>query len=406
MRRSHPARSIPAGLGGGHIRAVSVNPVALDWRQANGSHFRTPAGTATSVFLDSAPMEITAESGGGAANRLHLELRPDSPSPVDPQDMARDRIPLAGDSRQRLTLEVKGTNLDGGAARLADFPGGARMAAVQSWDDGIPQDFRAARMLRDSGWRATFFLNRHSSIVGQCGELEELGMEIGSHSWSHPAYWLQSPKRCHEESLGLRLFLESKLGHPVISFGYPFNYQPAYDANGDYVLRALRDAGYLAGRSTMNGPLRLDDPADPLAMKTTAHFLTARDKLEAAWRQAASTRLGVFYIWGHTYEITSEAEWAAFGELLKSFGNRPGAWYAAQGDLMVWKFLRDHTTVKATGDASRAIIELDSPALHPWWAARVPLAIHIPGEVASATMDGKPLPIANGEIQIHGSVAP
>ena len=388
----------PADLGGGLIRSVSTTPVALAWKQSDTKEFATPSSPTTPVFVNATLSSITLQSG--TATSLLLERRFESKSPLG-QDLGnRPVIPLVGPGKRELTIEVRGTALDGGAAAMADFPGGASMAAVQSWDDGVTQDKRNAGLLQKHGWRASFFFNHHSPMVGRWKELEDLGMEVGSHSWSHPAYWLQTPRRCHEESAAMRLFLESKVSHPVISFAYPFNYGAAYDASGDYVLRAQQDAGYLSCRSTMTGTLSLDDLGNPLAMSTNGHFLIPADCIEAAWKRAASTKRGVFYIWGHSYELVKETDWAAFERMLQQYGGRPEAWYASQGDLLVWQLLREQTKLSASGNANRVLIRLKSPNLHPWWAGRVPLAIQVPGHITSAEVDGKPLPVVNGQIQI------
>lgn len=388
----------PKDLGGGLLRAVSLSPLVLKWTLANGKSFATPAATATSVFLDGNLSGLSAD--GSVNGSLCLEHRFESKSPVDDRLLSHPVIPLVGPGKQVLTIDVRGTGLDGRTATLADFPGGARMAAVQSWDDGIPNDKRLAELLRKTGWRASFFFNRNSPMLERWKELEDLEMEVGSHSWSHPFYWLQTPRRCREESLGMRLLLESKTGHPVISFAYPFNYGAAYDALGDYVLRAQEEAGYLSGRSTNVGVLSLDDLGNPLTMKTDGHFLLPRDRIEAAWNGAAATKRGVFYMWGHSYELPKETDWAAFEDLLGKFGRRPEAWYASQGDLLVWKWLRANVSLSATGDSTHAVIRLEREALHPWWAARVPVAIQMPGQITQATANGKALPVVNGQIQV------
>ena len=395
---------LPDGLGGGFFRAVSAQPTALKWTQADGKSLSTPAALRTSVFLDAALSGITLESsvkhGAGAGPLIHLEHLVEQKSPIPAGATDHPFIPLTDSGRQQVTIEVQGTGLDSHAVGMADFPGGARMAAVQSWDDGIASDKRAAELLQKHGWRASFFFNQHSVMVDRWKELEDLGMEVGSHSWSHPFYALQTPRRCQDESVGMRLLLEGKTGHPVISFAYPFGYTAAYDAQGDYVLRAQQEAGYLACRSTAAGTLRLDDLGNPLILKISGHFLRDRARLDAVWKQAAGATRGVFYIWGHSYEIVTPADWVAFEELLKKFGRKPEAWYASQGDLLVWKWLRDHVKFAATGDANHVTIQVSRERLHPWWAARVPVAIQIPGQVMQATLDGKPLPVVNGQIQL------
>jgi peptidoglycan/xylan/chitin deacetylase (PgdA/CDA1 family) len=388
----------PRDLGGGLLRAVSTAPIALGWRQTDGKSFSTPAASETTVFLDADLSEIAVEGARDAS--LHLERRFEAKSPVDGSLLKRPIIPLVGPGNEELTIDVRGTGLDSQAVAMADFPGGARMAAVQSWDDGIPQDRRLAELLHKTGWRASFFFNQPSPMLDRWKELEDFGMEVGSHSWSHPAYWLQTPRRCHEESLAMRILLEGRVGHPVISFAYPFNYGAAYDARGNYVLRAQREAGYLSCRSTMTGTLSLDDPGDPLAMKTDGHFLMPRDRIEAAWKRAAGTERGVFYLWGHSYELPGEADWAALENLLEKFGRRPEAWYASQGDLMVWKWMRENVKLSASGGATRLVVRLERGALHPWWAARVPVAVQVPGRITAATLDGRALPVVNGQIQI------
>ena len=141
-------------------------------------------------------------------------------------------------------------------------------------------------------------------------------------------------------------------------------------------------------------------------MKPSAHFLAGRDRIEAEWQRAATATRGVFYLWGHTYEMPKEADWAAFEDLLRRYGRRPGVWYAAQGDLMAWKLLRDGARVTASGDAQRLTVHVDAPALHPWWSARVPLAIRVPGKVTRATADGELVPVVDGEVQLDSGTAP
>jgi peptidoglycan/xylan/chitin deacetylase (PgdA/CDA1 family) len=313
----------------------------------------------------------------------------------------RPLLPLFGEGRTKRSIEVRGENLDPAKVEMADYPGGAKMAAVLSWDDGVSQDIPAAKLMHRHGWRATFFLNHHSPMVGKSKELTDLGMEIGSHSWSHPFYPLQSPDRCHQESVMMRKFLESKVNHPVISFAYPFNYGPAFDQKGDYVLRAQSDAGYLSCRSTMNGPLALDSLGDALALKTNGHFLMGRQKIEAEWQRALTTRFGIFYVWGHTYEIAKEEDWKNFEDLLHTYGKRPQTWYASQGDLMVWKRLREETHISASGDSTRMEITVDTPTLHPWWAGRVPIAIQVSGKVSAASSSGVQIPLAGRDLQFH-----
>jgi peptidoglycan/xylan/chitin deacetylase (PgdA/CDA1 family) len=389
---------LPKNLGAGLMRAVSSRPLALKWMMADGQSFETPPGTETPVFLEAPLSGIFIK--GSPSGAFCVEHRFESESPVDKGVLSQQLISLYGSGKQVILIDVWGKGLDPRAVMMADFPGGARMAAVQSWDDGLPGDKRIAGMLRKNGWRASFFLNRNSPILDGVKELESLGMEVGSHSWSHPPYWLQTPQRCHDESMGMRLLLESKLGHPVVSFAYPFQYRPAYDARGDFVLRAQEEAGHLSCRTTTAAPLSLDDIGNPFAMSPCGHFLMSPERIDAAWNRAAATPRGVFYIWGHSYELPGETEWASYENLLVKYSRRPEAWYASQGDLLVWKWMRDNVRISASGDSTHVVVRLERPALHPWWAARVPVAIQMPGVVKRALLKEKALPVVNGQIQI------
>ena len=102
------------------------------------------------------------------------------------------------------------------------------------------------RILR-LGYRPTFFLNRNSAALEK---LMTLDVEIGSHGYNHPFLYHIPPDRVADECIAMRKFLETKLGHPVVSYAYPNGYFTAYDLDGDYVLRGVQNAGYWSGRST------------------------------------------------------------------------------------------------------------------------------------------------------------
>lgn len=387
--------ALPPDFGGGSMRAILGKSVGLKWTQSDGKSFATVPGSSVCVYVRGGLSSLSAQG----VESVMLERRPEGSSPVDSNYLNRPLLPLAGPATQSLEIIVEGTDLDAAGVALADFPNGARMAAVQSWDDGIESDLRASQLMAKHGWRASFFFNKHSRMLDRWKELEDLGMEVGSHSWSHPAYWLQTPRRCWEESVGCRALLEEKTGHPIIAFAYPFNYGGAFDAEGDYVLRANREAGYLSCRATSTGRTTLDDMGEPLNYKSDGHFQMPRANLEAAWSRASNAQRGVFYIWGHTYEMAKEADWSAYEETLATFGHRREAWYASQGDLSVWKWMRGNVKITASGSASRLTVKIERPKLHPWWAARIPVALRVPGSVASASASGASVSVMGGVVQ-------
>ena len=77
----------------------------------------------------------------------------------------------------------------------------------------------------------------------------------------------------------MRKVLEQTLRHPVISFGYPNGYTPAYDAEGDYVLRAVKAAGYWGCRTTMSKQETIASSTNLLVMRSDGFFGNSRERL-------------------------------------------------------------------------------------------------------------------------------
>src|SRR5207245_5108371 len=117
---------------------------------------------------------------------------------------------------------------------------GFKFVVLTTWDDGQIADRRCAEILHQHGYRPTFFMNQTSAAMKILGELEALGAEIGSHCYHHPSLYEIAPEQATEECVAMRKTLETQLQHPVISFAYPNGYAPAYDTEGDYVVRAVK----------------------------------------------------------------------------------------------------------------------------------------------------------------------
>jgi peptidoglycan/xylan/chitin deacetylase (PgdA/CDA1 family) len=113
--------------------------------------------------------------------------------------------------------------------------------------------------------------------------------------------------------------LQQFFGQAVPGFVYPFG---AYDAR---VVAAVRDAGHVVARTAQAPPTgqAAYPPADPLQFHPSCHF-----KAPDFWQQHGAARAGgVFYFWGHSYELVSEADWAALDATLTRLGSDPrDAW--------------------------------------------------------------------------------
>src|SRR5512143_950148 len=122
------------------------------------------------------------------------------------------------------------------AAPAKKWPG---RTAVITFDDGYADNLAACEELQKRGMRATWFIV--SGSVGQpprwpedgrpagrllnadeLREMQENGMEIGSHSASHPRLTRLDDAQLRQELVRSKAVLEDLLGNPVGSFAYPY----------------------------------------------------------------------------------------------------------------------------------------------------------------------------------------
>ncbi|MEI8197556.1 MAG: polysaccharide deacetylase family protein, partial [Phycisphaerae bacterium] len=245
-------------------------------------------------------------------------------------------------------LEMNGANLTGEAPVFAILPLGRKFAVLTSWDDGAAEDIRCAEILHKHGYHPSFFLNNNSVAMKFLDKLEALNVEVGSHCYHHPSLYAIPPQNALEECVAMRKVLEQTLKHPVISFGYPNGYYPAYDTEGDYVLRAVNAAGYWSGRTTWAKQETVETTTQPLALKTDGFFGNSKD-LERVWKTVRAKEGAIFYFWGHSWQIgKTDEQWKAFDAFVAQFAHQPDAWYASQGEFALWLWARGHVQITVT----------------------------------------------------------
>lgn len=389
--------SLPISLPTGVYVLNSEKPVAVNWAIQNGETFTTPLSTEHRVFLDKpAQLAVISSEQLSRVKLLHY------PITESPDMSSAGNLPLinASDSTkiEAKTLKIigyKGNEIP----TLNLFPEGKTMAMVTSWDDGNIKDLQVMDILLKYGMKGTFYMNRKSEMNSHLQELEAKGMEVGSHSWSHPAFYNSSPKRCLDEAVEMRRFLEKELNHPVISFAYPYNYESANDAHGDYVLRSLREAGYWSGRVTTIGDNRIDSIAQPLAMSPNFHFRVGVAKTKDKFEQLIKKSGSIFYVWGHSYELANGGD-KLLEEVLAAVANRPEVWYTNLGELMIWQYIRNHLKMEQTSKrkgGNEFILKM--PWLNPY-LQKVPVSLSIPEGVKHVLWQGKKIPVVNGRVQL------
>lgn len=146
-----------------------------------------------------------------------------------------------------------------------------RVAAI-TFDDGYVDNLAAWQCLSERGMKATWYVT--AGYVGQvppwdepgqprdrllsAGELRrmaESGMEIGSHTVTHPALPTLDVASAEREVTASRHMLQDLLGRPVESFAYPFG---QWDALSEDL---VKEAGYRSACLTRTGwGLRDGDP--------------------------------------------------------------------------------------------------------------------------------------------------
>ena len=109
----------------------------------------------------------------------------------------------------------------------------------------------------------------------------------------------------------------------VLGFAYPFG------TFSDVVKEELRAAGYAYARTVAVAD-QVFPPADPMELHVSAHvhaptFWESFDRAKAAG--------GVFYFWGHSYEIRNDAMWREFEETIARLSADPDVRWVNNIDL-------------------------------------------------------------------------
>lgn len=125
---------------------------------------------------------------------------------------------------------------------------------IISFDDGWQEQYATAfPILTKYGLSGTFFLYArpldHTEFMtwSQAQELSAAGMDIQSHSLTHPHLRALAPEAAYKEIAESKVTLEKRIGKPVIAFCYPF---------GEYnsaVIEMVKRAGYTSAVTLAGG---------------------------------------------------------------------------------------------------------------------------------------------------------
>jgi peptidoglycan/xylan/chitin deacetylase (PgdA/CDA1 family) len=215
----------------------------------------------------------------------------------------------------------------------------AKMKVVQCWDDGVTTDERLVDILRKHKAKATFNLNaglheprRKMGWTFKDTEVWRLGWDemrplyegfvVANHSLTHPHLEKLPIAEARRDIADGRKRLQDFFGQPVRGFAYPFG------SYSEAVKNAVLETGHVYARTCRNIE-RPFPPEDAMEFDSCGHFL-ATD----FWDRYEKARPGgVFYFWGHSYEMITEDMWRAMDEKIGRISADTEAEWANVSDL-------------------------------------------------------------------------
>lgn len=225
-----------------------------------------------------------------------------------------------------------------------------KMKVVQCWDDGVVNDIRLTDLLRKYGAKATFNLNpglmgderipahwvgrdyvgwSHNGFCGGKLAVKDIakvydGFQLASHCWRHENAGMTPDADWIKAALDGRRFIEDIVQRPCRGFAWPCGrYTPE-------TITLLRENGFAYGRTTAT-TFDVTACEEPLALAANCHFQAAD-----FWQRYEKAReTGVFYFWGHSYEMYRYDEmWDFFEEKIRIISEDPGAEWADVIDIV------------------------------------------------------------------------
>ncbi len=224
-----------------------------------------------------------------------------------------------------------------------DAPRPGQVFVTQSWDDVPLNDARLVPLLKKYKAKATFFIdprnvaderqpadgkNRKTAFPtwGWFGygklsipDIRELYadstlFEVGSHSMTHPPLDDMPVDLMKSELAESKRILELWFGRPVKGFAYPGG-----GGATETVMKEIKAAGYTYARLIENDP-KVYPPQNPYQLKVSRTW-NASDFWEEFER--VKKEGGVFYFWGHSFEIKEDKDWASFEDKLARLSADP-----------------------------------------------------------------------------------
>jgi len=227
------------------------------------------------------------------------------------------------------------------------YPGGKKRVVTFSYDDGPIQDVRLIEIFNKYGVKATFHLNG-MRYIGMSEEEAAShikryeGHEVACHTVNHGWLTRMPLQSVVTETFEDRKILENVFKHPIIGMSYPSG------PIDDKAISAIRACGIVYGR-TAASTMGFKIPEDFMKWHPTCHHKDALglcDKflssLDSEWTSP------MFYIWGHSHEFKTEADWEYIEKLVKTLANNDKIWYATNIDI--YRYMKAQERLEISAD--------------------------------------------------------
>lgn len=205
------------------------------------------------------------------------------------------------------------------------------MKVIQCWDDGVTTDIRLIEILKKYDAKATFNLclgknGSERQLVGQFNDIDIVSLaydelyktykdfDVANHSLTHPGLPSLSQQDLEYEIVENKARLEALFNRKVSGFCYPFG------AVNSEVRNMVEQTGHQYAR-TVEGLKIGKVNQDLLLLKPHCHFLAP--DFWACYEAAKAS--GVFYFWGHSFEMHTEKMWQEFENKIAIISNDPNA---------------------------------------------------------------------------------
>ncbi len=267
------------------------------------------------------------------------------------------------------------------------FPGGKSKTLTLSYDDGVEQDVRLMKLMKQHGLKGTFNLNSgrfaeegtvyppgtiHRPMTLQQAKAlyKDSGMEVAVHGLTHPFLEQLSPVQCTWEVVADRERLEKEFGTIVRGMAYP------YGTYNDSVVECLRACGIVYARTVISSH-SFALPSDWLRLQATCHH---KDPMLMELARKFAEKIPdraprMFYLWGHSYEFEADQNWNVMEEFAGYMGGRDDVWYAT--NLEIYDYIEAWGRLVFSADGTRIY---NPTAYSLWYCADGECGVIRPGE--------------------------